>query len=127
MNKLLRSVGLLTAPIILMCGALAQADQFDKSTKVTVDQAIEISGTVLPAGTYIFRLADPNWDNQTVQIYNENRDHILATVLTIPEYRLEPTGKAVLDLGEAPAGKPVPVRAWFYPGENVGREFVNLK
>jgi hypothetical protein len=49
------------------------------------------------------------------------------TVLCIPDYRLEPAGETVMEFRERPAGRPVALRAWFYPGENYGHEFVYPK
>jgi len=54
-------------------------------------------------------------------------DHVYATVIAIPNYRLEPTGKTALTFYEVPAGQPSPVHAWFYPGDNFGQEFVYPK
>jgi hypothetical protein len=122
--KTLRSASFLAVPLILMCGVAAHADQWDKHTKITIDETIEVPGAVLPAGTYIFRLIDSPSDRHIVQVSNENEDHVFATVLAIPNYRLEPTGKTVLSFYEVPAGNPIPVHAWFYPGDNFGQEFV---
>jgi hypothetical protein len=50
--------------ILAVCSAgvllprTAAADERDKRTIVTFSQAVEIPGKVLPAGTYVFRLAD---------------------------------------------------------------------
>jgi len=125
--KTLRSASFLATPLILMCGVLAQADRWDKHTKITVNEAIEVPGAVLPAGTDVFRLVDSPSDRHIVQVFNENEDHIFATVLAIPNYRLEPTGKTVFTFYEVPAGNPPPVHAWFYPGDDYGQEFVYPK
>jgi hypothetical protein len=122
--KTLRSASFLAVPLILMCGVAANADQWDKHTKIRINEAIEVPGAVLPAGTYIFRLVDSPSDRHIVQVSNENEDHVFATVLAIPNYRLEPTGDTVLSFYEVPAGNPIPVHAWFYPGDNFGQEFV---
>jgi hypothetical protein len=37
------------------------------------------------------------------------------------------TGKTVVTFRERPAGEPEAIRAWFYPGENYGEEFVYPK
>jgi LPXTG-motif cell wall-anchored protein len=37
---------------------------------------------------------------------------------------LEPTGKSAFMFWETPAGQPRALRAWFYPGDNFGQEFV---
>jgi len=109
-----------------MCGAIVQAGQWDRSTKITVNEAIEVPGAVLPAGTYNFRVVDTAYPH-IVQVLNENGDHVLATVIAIPEYRSEPANKTVLEFNEGTPGKPLPVRAWFYPGDTYGNEFVYTK
>src|ERR1700752_1900874 len=45
-------------------------------------------------------------------------------ILAIPDYRLQPTGKTVTKFSERPSGTPEAIRAWFYPGDNYGHEFV---
>jgi hypothetical protein len=127
MNKILKSAAVMTVPVMMAFGVLAHADEWNKETKVTVDQSIEVPGAVLPAGTYIFKLVESPSDRHIVQVFNERKDHIFASIIAIPNYRLEPTGKTVLTFYEVPAGQPQPVRAWFYPGDNYGQEFVYKK
>jgi hypothetical protein len=62
-----------------------------------------------------------------VQIFNEDQNHVYATVLAIPNYRLRVTGKTVITFVERPAGEPQAIKAWFYPGDNFGQEFVYSK
>ena len=51
----------------------------------------------------------------------------ITTILAIPNYRLEPTGEAVIKFHERPGDAPDALRAWFYPGDNFGQEFVYPK
>jgi hypothetical protein len=37
---------------------------------------------------------------------------------------LKPAGKTIITFDERPGGSPEAVRAWFYPGENYGHDFV---
>jgi LPXTG-motif cell wall-anchored protein len=48
---------------------------------------------------------------------------VITTILAIPNYRLQPTGKSAFMFWETPAGQPRALRAWFYPGDNFGQEF----
>jgi hypothetical protein len=108
----------------------ATADQWNKKTTVTFSQPVEIPGVgaqVLPAGTYVFKLLDSLSDRHIVQIFNTREDHVYATILAIPNYRLRPTDKTVMTFRERPAGSPEAIRAWFYPGDNSGQEFVYPK
>jgi hypothetical protein len=53
--------------------------------------------------------------------------HLLATILAIPDYRLQPAGKTVIKFEERPSNQPEALEAWFYPGDNYGHEFVYPK
>jgi hypothetical protein len=105
----------------------ATADEWDKETVLTFNEAVEIPGQVLPAGAYVFRLADSEADREIVQILTKDEKHVLATVDVIPDYRPEPTGKTVVTLEERRAGSPEALHSWFYPGETNGFEFVYSK
>jgi len=105
----------------------ARADTWNKKTVVTFSQAVEVPGRVLPAGTYTFQLLDSPSDRHIVQIFNADGSQIIATILAINNYRLEPTGDTVMKFNERPGDSPEALRAWFYPGDNFGQEFVYPK
>jgi LPXTG-motif cell wall-anchored protein len=105
----------------------ARADTWDKKTVVTFNQAVEVPGKVLPAGTYTFQLLDSPSDRHIVQIFNADGTHIITTILAINNYRLEPTGDTVMKFSERAGDSPDALRAWFYPGDNFGQEFVYPK
>jgi LPXTG-motif cell wall-anchored protein len=86
-----------------------------------------VSAQVLPAGVYVFRLLDSLSDRHIVQVFNKDESHIYATILAIPNYRLRATDKTVMTFAEHAAGEPQAIRAWFYPGDNWGQEFVYPK
>jgi len=104
-----------------------KADEWDKKTYLTFSDSVQVPGTVLPAGKYVFKLLESPSDRYVVQIFNERENHIFATVMTIPNYKLDTPDKTQISFYEAPAGQPEPIRAWFYPGDNTGREFVYNK
>jgi hypothetical protein len=105
----------------------ARADTWNKKTVVTFSQAVEVPGKILPAGTYTFQLLDSQSDRHIVQIFNADGSHIIATILAINDYRLQPTGDTVMKFSERPGDSPEALRAWFYPGDNFGQEFVYPK
>jgi hypothetical protein len=105
----------------------AAADDFDQKTVFTFSGPVEIPGQVLSAGTYVFKLADASSDRNTVQVFNKNETHLYGTFLAIPDYRIKPAGKTIITFEERPAGSPEAVKAWFYPGENYGHDFVYPK
>jgi hypothetical protein len=103
---------------------------WDKKTTVTFTTPVEIPGVgtpVLPAGTYVFKLLDSSSDRHIVQIFNEDGSHMYATVLALPNRRLKATDKTVITFAERAAGNPQAIKAWFYPGDTSGQEFVYSK
>ena len=111
----------------------AKADEFNRKTTMTFSGPVEIPGVhlvgfgVLPAGTYVFKVMDSQSDRHIVQIWSKDEKTIYATILSIPNYRLQVTDKTVITFRERPAGEPEALRAWFYPGRNWGEEFVYPK
>jgi hypothetical protein len=126
MNRLvvaMASVGLLG--VALVPGA--RADEWNKLTTMTVNEPIQVPNQVLPAGTYVIKLLDSPSDRHIVQIFNADQSHLFTTILAIPNYRIQPTGKTVFTFWETPPGQPKALRAWFYPGDNFGQEFAYPK
>jgi hypothetical protein len=105
----------------------ARADEWDQKTVFTFSGPVEIPGQVLQAGTYVFKLADSSSDRNIVQVFNKNENHLYGMFLTVPDYRVKPAGKTIITFDERPVGSPEAVRAWFYPGENYGHDFVYPK
>lgn len=109
--------------VILFAEVYAHADETNQSTKLTFSKPIEIPGQFLPAGTYLFKLADSN-DLDLVRIFSADGTRLYATVQTISTKRAEPTGDTVVTLAEHPNGRPDALLKWFYPGDTTGHEFV---
>jgi len=121
---------LVIASASLLAAALApaaRADQWDKRTILTVNEPIQVPGQVMEPGKYVMKLLDSPSNRHVVQIFNGNGTHLIATILAIPNYRLEPTGKSQFIFWETAPGQPKALRAWFYPGDNFGQEFVYPK
>jgi hypothetical protein len=107
-----------------------RADEYNKKTKITFTEPFEVPGVgaqILPAGTYVFKIVDSVSDRDIVQIFNEDETHVYTTILAIANYRLKATDKTVLTFKERGEGQPEAIKAWFYPGETWGQEFVYPK
>jgi len=127
--KIVKAAFCLLAATVLGAAVLPsiRADESNKKTIVTFSQSVEVPGKVLPAGTYTFQLMDSPADRHIVQIFNSDGSQIITTVLAINDYRLQPTGKTVMSFSERPGDSPDALRAWFYPGDTFGQEFVYPK
>jgi outer membrane biosynthesis protein TonB len=119
------SVAVLGGVVLGLCTMAfrAQADVWNKKTVLTVDQPIQIQDTYLEPGTYVFKLLDSSSNRNIVQIYNSDENHLINTIMAIPNYRLQPTGNTRFTFYETPPGTARAMHAWFYPGDNFGQEF----
>jgi len=123
-----------SARILAGCGALllgatmasAQlATQND--TMVTFSAPVSLPGVTLPAGSYLFKLADSQVNRNVVQVFAKDRSKIFATILAVPAERTEPADETVITFKEAPANSAPAVQYWYYPGDKRGQEFVYPK
>jgi hypothetical protein len=108
----------------------ALADEWNKETIFTFNEAVEVPGHVLTPGKYVFKLADSLSDRTIVQIFSEDkkdREHLVTTVLAIPDYHLDTPEKPLVNFEERRGDSPEAIKSWFYPGDNYGWEFVYPK
>ena len=96
----------------------------DRRTNVTFSGPVSIPGATLPAGTYVFRIADSQTNRNIVQIYDNEGLKLITTILAVPAERPEPDGDPVIAFKETPADRPPAVRYWYYAGEKSGNEFI---
>jgi hypothetical protein len=128
--KILRIVLILLGITLISVGAgyyNAQASAWDKTTKVTFGESVQVPGMVLDPGTYVFKLNDSAANRHIVHIFNQDQTRVLTTILAIPNERLKPAEKTIWIYSERPANEPVALSAWFYPGDNFGQQFVYPK
>lgn len=126
-----------TRILITMCCALAiatmlmvtgaRADEYTKRTFLTFSGPVQVPGMTLPAGTYMFKLADPEGGRRAIQIWDEKGTKMFTMLLTIPDEQPEAKDDPVVLFSERPSGAPSAVKSWFYPDERIGYEFIYPK
>lgn len=120
-------IGICFIVLCLFVAPNARADVWDRKTVVTFTEPVEVPGVgaqILPPGTYVFKVLNAASDRHTIQIFNADETKVLTTVLAIPNYRIHPSDKTVITFEERPEGQPQALKAWFYPGREVGEQFV---
>ena len=102
----------------------ARADERDQASQLTFNEPVELPGNhVLSAGTYWFVAPDSVDGGEVVQVFNANRTQLLATMETISTERPDITSNTQLTFGRV-SNRPLLLISWFYPGENIGHQFV---
>jgi hypothetical protein len=121
-----RVFGLACAVAVFVClmAAPVSAQPLDKRTLFTFSGPVTLPGVTLPAGQYLFRLADPNSSSKVVQVLNAEGTKPFGLFFTIPAERLEPASTPEVRFMETASGTPAAIKTWWYPGERGGYEFI---
>ena len=123
MKQYFPTLSILALSVVGVFAPNLQADEWDKKTNITINQPIEVEGTVLPAGSYVLKLANLTSERHLVLILNAEENHVIATVFAIPAERLVPPDKSEFRFYEPENGEPPALHTWFYPGDSTGFEF----
>jgi hypothetical protein len=105
----------------------ARADEWNKKTILTFSGPVQIPGATLPAGSYVFKLADIPGNRHVVQVFDKAEKKIFTTLLALPNQRMDATDKPIVLFSERATGSPQAVKVWYYPGDTIGNEFVYPK
>lgn len=118
-----------SALVLLVHGMAGTADAFtyDKRTYFTFNQSVALPGVTLPAGTYMFRLADPDTTRRVIQVSDKQGTQSYALLLTMPADRADASRDSEVRFLETPADAPRAVSAWWYVGDRTGYEFIYSK
>ncbi len=120
-----------TSVLVVLVGAASGANAFtgpsDKRTYFTFSQPVALPGVTLPAGTYMFRLADDTTTRKVIQVANKEGTQSFAMLHTVPVYRPDPPRDPEVRFMETAAGAPIAVRAWWKDGERTGYGFIYSK
>ena len=109
------TLGLAIAPL--------RASEWDHKTAITLNEPINVQGTVLEAGQYVMKLLDETAEGSVVLIFDRDEKHLITTVIGMPAYRPEPKDDSSFTFYEKSADQPAVLKTWFYPGEYGGLEF----
>jgi hypothetical protein len=112
------------ALLTLSIGGTAQAQPSDYRTYFTFSAPVTLPGVTLPAGKYIFRLADPNSSRKVINVQSEDGKRSLAMLHTIPNQAAKAPQDPEIRFMETSANVPPPIKTWWYPGKAIGYEFI---
>jgi len=71
------------AMLALLVTPSARADEWDKLTYFTFSGPVQVPGATLPAGTYMFKIADGASNRHVVQIFSRDGTKLFRTILAI--------------------------------------------
>jgi hypothetical protein len=128
MKRVNKIVTACAVAVLMTLGISVGAQDFNSSERsfLTFSGPVELPGMQLPAGTYVFRLADTASRN-VVQVLNQDESKMLGQWLFVQAQRPEVSGETVVTFKETNPGATPAVQYWYYPGEKIGKEFIYPK
>jgi len=115
--------------VVLVCALASGANAFtsDKRTYFTFNQPVALPGMTLPAGTYMFRIANPDTSRNVIQVANKQGTESFALLHTVQATRPDAPKDSEIRFRETAAGSPPAVGTYWYMGERTGYEFIYSK
>src|SRR5688572_24214916 len=96
----------------------------DKAVYFTFSEPVTLPQGTLPAGKYLFRLADSLANRTIVQIYSADGSKLHGMMMTIPTRRADIPNDAEIRFLETAANAPPAIATYWYPGQRDGWEFI---
>jgi|KBSSwiStaDraftv2_1062776.scaffolds.fasta_scaffold10966_7 hypothetical protein len=102
----------------------AAGQTIDKKVYFTFSGPVEIPGATLPAGKYLFHLADPTSSRQVLQVQSADGKKVYGMFFSMAAERPTPSDDPEVRFMETAAGAPAAISTLWYAGERTGRELI---
>ena len=112
------------AVLVLGMDGTTRAQPSDYRTYFTFSTPVTLPGVTLPAGRYLFRLADPDSSRKVISVLSEDGKTPLAMLHTIPNQLTKAPNDPEVRFLETSGNMPPPIKGWWYPGKSIGYEFI---
>jgi hypothetical protein len=115
---------LIVLSAVALCATSAAAQTIDKKVYFTFSGPVEIPGATLPAGKYLFHLADPDSGRQVLQVQSADGKKVYGMFFSMPAQRPTAPDEAEVRFMETASGSPAVISTLWYAGERSGRELI---
>src|SRR6201992_2576508 len=127
--KARRPLAILATAVLCGAGLVASAVRADgdvdgpgKKATVSVQAPMEIPGTVLKPGSYVFKQSGPQSGWTIVQIFDSTESNLITTVLAYSNPKLSTNGQTVMTY-TAPGSNAQTLEAVTFPGDTAPDQF----
>ena len=112
------------AALMLGIWAPTSAQTADYQTYFTFSGPVTLPGITLPAGKYLFRLADPSTSRKVINVLTADGERSVAMLTSIPNRLNKAPDDPEVRFMETSGNTPPPIKTWWYPGNSTGYEFI---
>jgi hypothetical protein len=117
----------LVLSLVVITSSTSSADDWNRLTTAIFNHSVQIPGKVLPAGIYVFKLADISGERNVIQVWNADETDLLATVMGWPEYVDKAPETNLFILEDQSKDLPPLLKSWFQAGNRTGERFIYSK
>jgi hypothetical protein len=117
----LTGVGVALVGLLAAASTQAAWAPLTRVNHLTFSGAVRLPNTVLTPGTYTFEAGPNGTDLDIVRVTTRDGQKVLFQGFTIPVSRM--SNGPIVSLGEAAAGAPQPIAAWYEGGSTRGHQF----
>ena len=117
--------GAVIAVLVMTAAASGNALFFTQANQVTFTGPVALPGVTLAGGTYIFEQLSPS-SPDVIRVWSKDRSRVYYQAFTVRVAR--PAGmpaNRIVSFGEAAAGAPAPITAWYPVHSSMGHRFVD--
>ncbi|MBI4266573.1 MAG: hypothetical protein HY657_19565 [Acidobacteria bacterium] len=109
---------------LVMAGSIQALEPVSQINHLTFSQAVALPGVVLPPGTYTFQAGPDGRSPELVIVRTrDGKGLFLGLTRQVSRPAGMPSSRTVT-FGEAAAGEPTPIAAWFLVGSSTGHQFL---
>jgi hypothetical protein len=110
-----------------MAGPVTRADDSVRQATVTIQSPEQVPGSVLPAGTYVFKQTGMQSGWAIVQIYSKDGSALVTTILAYPNPQIASNGQNVVVYpANGPGGIPA-MEGFVFTGDSTVEQFAYPK
>ncbi len=112
--------------LLLLLSGLLWASENQEVTIFNFTAPVQLPGKVLSAGKYLFKL-DQHEELNVVKVESPDERHLFGVYVVRPDYTLQAPKQPGLVFEQRGPGAAQAIKAWFYPGDKYGKEFIYQK
>ena len=118
-------IACVAAAVILVAAGGTTATPLNRASYFTFSTPVRLTDVLLPAGAYVFEIANPATSSNVVRVWDRKRSKVYVTALSSTVTRPAASRlEATIVFAEASPTAPRPITAWYPEGDTTGRQFL---
>jgi hypothetical protein len=110
-----------------MGATASRAEDSAKKATLTINALMQLPGTTVAAGSYVFKQSGEQAGWNIVQVYNQDESSLVTTLLAYPNPTLSSNGRTILIYPQSTDGRTQVMEAFFFDNDPVAQQLAYPK